>query len=302
MIVTAIVVTYNRPALLKRLLGALEGQTRRPDHLLVVDNASSSETVELLASFRSSTSLDMRVVTAPSNLGGAGGFALGMRSVELSDGHWLWIMDDDAEPSPTCLERLLDVADGDPVLVGPAAVGHPPNDSVLCWPAATQDGDVTRDLRALREPMSVLALPFLGLLMPSNCIAQIGYPEERLFISGDDIDYTLRARSGGYALKLNPAAVLFHPLPGIRQTTFLWRTVWVQEIVPWKRYFEVRNRLWVARNHYGVVKQIGVLGVTIFRWIFTLIHMPQRLEQSRAYVLGIRDGLAGRIGGRPLGP
>lgn len=302
MIVTAIVVTYNRPALLKRLLGALEGQTRRPDHLLVVDNASSSETVELLASFEASASLDTRVVRAPSNLGGAGGFALGMRSVEPSNGHWLWVMDDDAEPSSSCLERLLEAVGDAHTLVGPAAVGRPPCDTLLCWPVTLEDGTVTRDLNELEAAVAVQTLPFLGLLIPSYCIKYIGYPEERLFISSDDVDYTLRARSHGYALRLHAAAILFHPLPEARRMRLLWRTIWLQEIAPWKRYFEVRNRLWVARTHYGVVKQIGVLGVTIFRWIFTLIHMPQRLEQSRAYLLGIRDGLAGRIGTRPLGP
>lgn len=35
---------------------------------------------------------------------------------------------------------------------------------------------------------------------------------------------------------------------------------------------------------------------TLLRWLLTLILQPDRLAQSRAYVKGIRDGLAGRTG------
>ena len=47
--VAAVVVTYNRRELLEQALDALEAQTRRPDHLIVIDNASTDSTAEYLA-------------------------------------------------------------------------------------------------------------------------------------------------------------------------------------------------------------------------------------------------------------
>ena len=47
--VCAVVVTHNREELLERCLGHLRAQSRRPDKILVVDNASTDGTAELLA-------------------------------------------------------------------------------------------------------------------------------------------------------------------------------------------------------------------------------------------------------------
>ena len=47
--ICAVVVTYNRRVLLERCLDALCDQVRAPDAILVVDNAGSDGTPELLA-------------------------------------------------------------------------------------------------------------------------------------------------------------------------------------------------------------------------------------------------------------
>ena len=46
--VCAVVVTYNRKAMLKKCLDALISQTRKPDHILVIDNASNDGTFEMV--------------------------------------------------------------------------------------------------------------------------------------------------------------------------------------------------------------------------------------------------------------
>lgn len=46
--VCAVIVTYNRKALLRECLKAVLSQTRPPDHVLVVDNASTDGTPEML--------------------------------------------------------------------------------------------------------------------------------------------------------------------------------------------------------------------------------------------------------------
>ena len=44
----AVIVTFNRSAKLMKVLDALEGQTLRPDIVLVVDNASTDDTAALV--------------------------------------------------------------------------------------------------------------------------------------------------------------------------------------------------------------------------------------------------------------
>ena len=47
--VAVVVVTYNRAGLLLRMLGGLAASERRPDAVIVVDNASTDGTAALLA-------------------------------------------------------------------------------------------------------------------------------------------------------------------------------------------------------------------------------------------------------------
>ena len=104
--VAVVVVTFNRADLLAGMLDGLAAQTRRPDAVYVIDNASSDHTRQVLEHHHGGD-LPLRVTHSPDNLGGAGGFHLGLRQAYL-DGHdRIWLMDDDVVPAPDCLEVLL---------------------------------------------------------------------------------------------------------------------------------------------------------------------------------------------------
>ena len=77
--VTAVVVTYNRKELLTVCLEALLQQTRRPDRILVINNASTDGTEKLFAPGGAFARPEIELVTLPENVGGAGGFAEGIR-------------------------------------------------------------------------------------------------------------------------------------------------------------------------------------------------------------------------------
>ena len=76
----------------------------RPDTVIVVDNASGDHTQQVLA--RATTSR-CTVIRSDENVGGAGGFRIGMETAY--DGGWdrIWLMDDDVVPAPDCLEVLM---------------------------------------------------------------------------------------------------------------------------------------------------------------------------------------------------
>src|SRR5437867_8578812 len=114
--VCAVVVTHDRRDLLRECLAGLEAQTRPPDTILVVDNASTDGTAAMLhGEFP-----DVAVRRLDENEGGAGGFHEGLHEAFERGHEWLWLMDDDTVPSPTALERLLDARDR------ASALGQPP--------------------------------------------------------------------------------------------------------------------------------------------------------------------------------
>ena len=116
--VAAVVVTRNRPALLKRCLEAINAQTYAIRQLVVVDNASDEPTREFLAGETGRRGGDFHLVRLEENTGGAGGFHEGMRAaLPLACTH-MWLMDDDCEPEPDAMAELVAAA----AIVGEDAV------------------------------------------------------------------------------------------------------------------------------------------------------------------------------------
>src|SRR5262249_47720681 len=78
------------------------------DHLIVVDNANEAEVRELVEQQPVPTTY----LGSEHNLGGAGGFALGMLHALSQGGDWVWLADDDGRPEgPEVLRMLLECAE-----------------------------------------------------------------------------------------------------------------------------------------------------------------------------------------------
>ena len=103
--VAAVVVTYNRVDKLGRVLDSILAQTRPVDRLIVIDNASTDSTPQLLAVYDDDPRVE--VVRLDSNTGGAGGFSAGMERAYERGADWVWIMDDDCYTEESALEKLL---------------------------------------------------------------------------------------------------------------------------------------------------------------------------------------------------
>ena len=104
--VAVVVVTYNRADLLVGMLDGLAAQTRAADAVIVIDNASTDHTRAVLDA---RTDLPLHVTTSEANLGGAGGFHLGVRAAYDAGYDRVWLMDDDVVPAPDCLAVLMAV-------------------------------------------------------------------------------------------------------------------------------------------------------------------------------------------------
>jgi rhamnopyranosyl-N-acetylglucosaminyl-diphospho-decaprenol beta-1,3/1,4-galactofuranosyltransferase len=87
--VAAVVVTYNRSRLLLECLDALLRQTRPVDKIVLIDNASTDGTVEVLRSrgYLANPKIDYQ--RSEFNSGGAGGFHDGMKRAHELGFDWI---------------------------------------------------------------------------------------------------------------------------------------------------------------------------------------------------------------------
>jgi rhamnopyranosyl-N-acetylglucosaminyl-diphospho-decaprenol beta-1,3/1,4-galactofuranosyltransferase len=245
--VAVVVVTMNRSALLEGMLTALAAQTRQPDAVLVVDNASTDDTREVLA--RHADELPLRVTTTEENLGGAGGFHLGVRQAWEGGYDRIWLMDDDVVPAPDCLAVMMasDEAclmavreDSGGRLVEKAATRFDLTNPLAVRPktAMVETDYASRELMPERVGLENVA--FEGFMVRREVVARIGFPDPEFFIFYDDVDYAVRARRAGFAIWAVRDARL------VRQLEFSQQ----HDLAGWKGFYMYRN-LFVVHFRYG---------------------------------------------------
>jgi GT2 family glycosyltransferase len=297
--VFAVVVTYNRCALLARCLAALAAQDLTPTSTIVVDNASTDGTEALLR--QSGANMPQRLIyeRLAQNLGGAGGFARGVTLALAQGADWVWLMDDDAIPHSSSLATLLAQAQ-DPRNVYASAAQL---NGMLAWPVTWRDEtthrwQIARSLDALPQRCEVESHPFLGFMIHRELIQRIGVPDAKFFISADDIEYSLRARKSGARIILARASLIAHPIAKIREYRLAGFRVAFLPLPPWRRYYDTRNRLLVARRHHGIRLWTRAVPGTLVRMVLIILLESNKIPQLRAAAAGLWDGLRGISGRR----
>ncbi|MHA7222768.1 glycosyltransferase [Arthrobacter sp. RHLT1-20] len=187
----AVVVTYNRADFLQNLLDSFGRLTTRPDGIIVVDNASSDHTAEVVARAVAAGELPIRYERLPNNVGGSGGFSRGVELALDAGAEWLWMMDDDVEVLPGAVEALDKFTPGYSCLIGRRydAAGKP-----FFWQHHFVDtlgiflpvsGDVFRNSDVFPTNVG----NFEGMLIKASLARNIGLPDPRFFITWDDLVY-----------------------------------------------------------------------------------------------------------------
>ena len=300
----AIVVTHDRLAQLRRTLRRL---LTEPDcHLervVVVNNASTDGTARWL------DSLDMPrldVLHLPHNMGGAGGFALGLEHARRAhDPDWVLLMDDDARPFPGALAEFQcsDLDGWDAI----AAAAYTPQGGICDTNRPTRDpfaqwSTLLRTLHAGREgfhlgpqayandtPVPIDGASFVGLFLSRRALELAGLPDRNLFIYGDDAIYTMQLSRAGGRMVFLPRIRFEHDTTPVPDRAAGMQADWPV----WKAYYLHRNALILYRLAAGRLFWPICL-IVMFRWALRLHRFRGRRRIFlRLALRGIWHGLRG---------
>jgi GT2 family glycosyltransferase len=269
--------------MLRECLGALAGQTRPPDRVLVVDNASTDGTREMVEREHS----EVDVLALPTNEGGAGGFHEGMRRAHEDGAEWMWLMDDDTIPQPDALAELLAAPgrldrDPTPALLASSVVWrdgrvHPMN---APWPDGRRV-DRTID-GAGRGLMPVRFATFASLLVHRGAVDRHGLPLKHFFLWSDDVEYTSRMVLSGERAYLVPDSVAVHKTD--RRYTNM-------SAAPGRFYYHVRNTLYMARDQRRPPRDRLVRLLILLSSSSEYLLRHPSAARAAAIGRGLRDGL-----------
>ena len=303
--IVAVVVTFNRLALLRNLVARL----REVDGLaevLVLDNASTDGTGAWLAEVARADGAQtartsgpvLLARTASTNRGGAGGFHDGLAWAIDREADLVWLMDDDGLPDLDCLDHLLREA-GNLDFWGPLVVDEADPDR-LVFPIRLPGGtrvvhavdDVRRAARADR--IDGIVIPFNGVLVTKELVDRIGLPREEFFIWGDDHEYRLRAEESGARVATVVTATVRHPSVGNLGTPMMFgRTTYNDSPSDLKHYCMARNNLVNLRDYRGPLHALAFVVKTAWFYTFT----RPSLSRLRLSASAMRAGIAGDFDG-----
>ncbi|HEX4721559.1 MAG TPA: glycosyltransferase family 2 protein [Pseudonocardiaceae bacterium] len=262
--VVAVVVTRHRRELLADSLKVIGAQSRPPDHVIVVDNGPDQPAADVVAACAVPTTY----LASHHNLGGAGGFALGMLHALAMGADWVWLADDDGRPADeSVLATLLDeakrrnLAEVSPMVTNinaPDKLAFPLRRG-LTW--KRQTAELGTDF------LPGIASLFNGALFRAATLDVIGVPDYRLFVRGDEVEMHRRLVRSGLPFGTSLRASYLHPDGSDEFKPMLGGRFHAQDPGDaTKRYYTYRNRGYLLSQ--PGMRRIGAFEVVRFGLYF----------------------------------
>ena len=255
-VVTAVVVSYNHPGLLRRCLDALLAQRGVGVEVVVVDNASPDPGIAALAPEYP----DVRWRFHPANVGFGAACNAGVAEATTE---YVVTLNPDVELEPGCLEALVAVAVDSPHvgMVAATLLKYDQPTLVDSMGIAVDRAGIAWERHAGRPlaavPGEQSTPPLLGpvgavALFRRAVFADIGGFDPTLFLYHEDTDLAWRARNAGWECALAPAALArhHHSAASGRES-------------PLTRYYLARNKLLVVLANYPVPALYAYLPVIL---------------------------------------
>ena len=211
--VGVVIVNWNAGALLERCIESLARQTFKPHRIIIVDNASSDRSADIVDKLYA----NVQVVRLETNVGFAAGNNIGVG--HAADCKWIALLNPDAFAEPRWLEQLLFMASEHPeyaffgsrmlvesntnILDGTGDVYHV---SGLAWRNGHGQLADHRNLEAVEifTPCAAAALYRRDVLLETGGFDKI------YFCYFEDVDLGFRLRLAGYRCLYVPDAVVHH--------------------------------------------------------------------------------------------
>jgi GT2 family glycosyltransferase len=235
----AIVPTWNRADLVRASLEGLARQSRKPDQVIVVDNASTDSTPTVAREFGAT------LIALPENRGFAGAVNAG---IEHSRADWVLILNNDVELQPQWVEILLASAEREGAAFAAGKLLQSARQDRIdgTWDLLSRGAHAWRcgynrpDGALWSVKRSVAAVPMTAALFHRRVFENVGLLDIRFEAYYEDVDFGLRCSLAGFAGIYEPAAVATHVGKGTlgRQSARVL-------------FLTARNQIFLLAKHYS---------------------------------------------------
>lgn len=295
-----VVLNWNGKDVTRRCLDSIARSACPPDQIVVVDNASTDGSADLVrAAFPQVT-----LIVNDSNLGFAEGNNVGIRVLLERACDLILLLNNDAVLDARALCELKRAAETQPAAAYGAAIYELGAPGAL-WYGGGSISRLTLDACHETSPERTKGAPretdFVTgccLVFRADALRRLGMLDKDFFAYYEDVDWCLRARAAGERLLYVPGAIVHHEVshtfrrigegdPGMA------RYSWAQSR-PLVLYLAYRNRLLLVRKH--AQGRLHLAFLIVRRLVRGALHGALlisfgRGRQARAVVEGNLDGL-----------
>lgn len=232
-LLSVIIVNYNTADHLVRCLSSVLAQQGPSCEVLVVDNASQDNSVELIRT----QFPPVKLITSAKNLGFAKANNTAFRE---ATGRYVYFLNPDTEVRPSSFAAMVQFMETNPQVGMAGTAIYYPDDT--CQPSVEYrypGQDYSRgELAGL--PGSIAWLMGASLVCRGELLKEIGGFSEEYFLYGEDIDLGLTIRRAGWQLGYIPEAQIVHwEGQSERQSlpTEVWRKKFAAELLFYRRNY-----------------------------------------------------------------
>ncbi|MBI3006525.1 MAG: glycosyltransferase family 2 protein [Ignavibacteriales bacterium] len=286
--IVAVVLNYKRPQETVECVRSLVESTYEGVEIVVVDNASSDGSAELIRGLYHRVT----VVQAEKNLGYAGGMNLGIRRALQLSATYILIINSDTFVKKDALKLLVQEL-GERPNAGAASgtfLYYPETNKVwyaggklMYWQAHAQTKRTFPDnwLSGTCKTEEVSFLSGCAIVFRAQSLLEVGLFDERYFMYLEDVDLSARFAAKGLDLLYVPEAVFYHRL--------------FQDVdEPLKVYFSMRNRLLFLNAQRILDRIVGAVYFSLMLATKVTLWSLTRSDLRRAALLGVTDFFKGR--------
>jgi len=315
--------TFNDADIIDQTVEAILRQTRAPDAIVIVDNASTDGTLDRVFPEH------VAIIRNAANLGTSGAVRAGFIYALEHQFDWIWIFDADSVPQTDALERLLDRYASWPQNLR-EEVGF-----LSCLPRDQRDGLSRHGGRFTRLGIAAVrpapeercyachATIWSGCLYRLAAVRQIGLPNADYVLDRGEDEYGYRVMTAGYKGFILQDAVLRHNIRGSTSLSSVDiklgpATLTFYEFPPIRCYYTCRNTLYfalydAAQGRFGLLRgavwrvrpapgRPGVMRGAAWRVLLLTLNFLLRPRHHGGQILacfrGIWHGVTGNIQAR----
>jgi GT2 family glycosyltransferase len=210
--ISIVIPNYNGAAYLEKCLSSLRRQTYPPMEILVVENASTDASAEVIRR----VAPEVEILYQPCNLGFAGGANAGIRRAQ---GEWIAILNNDTELSATWLAECASAIERHPDAAFLACrildfnrrdIVFSAGDCILRAGVGYRRGQGLQDTPGYQREIEIFSACGCAALYHKSALKEASGYEEIFFAYLEDVDLGLRLQAAGYCGYYVPRAQVYH--------------------------------------------------------------------------------------------